>query len=186
MVPGLKVAVTRVTKEPWPLFNAVGSGTLALDDPPPGRIRLLVKVLASKGHTRCSGQVIINGTEPLDFTLTGQKRQSTTFLSSKPKLVTTDLDCTIIITATDTNGAPILKETLTPILCRWTSKHRRIQVDDNTWRLSNAEMLTKDTGCITGEAIIRKDGKDYEIISDDSSSKLSGRVFLMKCYLAGP
>jgi hypothetical protein len=185
MVPGLKVAVDRVTKEPWPLFNLISSGTLSLDDPPPGRIRLLVKVLAVKGHTGCSGSVIINGTEPLDFSLTGQKKQSTTFLSSIPTITTTGLDCKLTITVTDTNGAPILKETVTPIKCRWTARHKRIQIDDTHWRLSNAEILTKDTECITGEAIIRKDGKDYEIISDDAIPKLSGRVSMMKCYLAG-
>lgn len=187
MVPGLKVKVLRVSKEPWPLFvgSVKADGILKLGDQPPGSYRLLAKVTAIKGNLGCNGSIKINDTETLDFSKNGQKRQSTTFLTSIPTITTIGLVCKLSITVTDANGNTLLKETETPILCRWTSKHRRIQIDDETWRVSNADILTKDTGCITGQAIIRKDGIDYEIIQDNSSSKLSGRVFLMKCYLAG-
>jgi hypothetical protein len=172
-----------VSKAPWPLHSGLSKATLTLLTAPVGTFRLLCKVVADGKHTTCTGSITINGNETLEYTADGQKRLSTTNLSSIPTITTTGLDCLIIITCVDRNSLPILKETTEYINCRWDQSSKRIQIDETTWKLSSSEILTS-ASCEVGDTI-RRDGRDYEVIQTKAFSKLSGRNFLMRAWLAG-
>jgi hypothetical protein len=185
MVPGLKVPAQRIGRDPWSLFNGLSSA-LSLEDPPEGIFRIVAQVVAgTRRHTTVSGSLSIAGngcTEALDFTANNQKRTSKAFLTAKPEITVSGLDCTLILTAIDKNGQTILQETTTNIKCRWDGSSARIQVGETSWKLCTAEIMTASF-CQTGD-IIRKGSKDYEVVRTKEFAKGS-RIYLYNAWLAG-
>jgi hypothetical protein len=183
----LRTPAQRISKGPWSLHNGLSSSTLTLKDPPTGTFRIVAQVVAAgaKRHKTCAGSISITGsgsTETLDFTTTNEKHTSKTFLTAKPEVTVSGLDCTIIITAVDKNGQTILQETVQDIKCGWDGSSARIQIDSTSWELCTSEMRTASF-CQVGD-VIRKDGKDYEVVKVKEHSK-GRRVFLYRAWLAG-
>jgi hypothetical protein len=108
---------TLITSALWSLYNTLSAASLVLDAAPTGSFRCVVTVSASGTHTTCSGHVYIND-EDLNFPAAG-KKISKTFLTSKPTITTSGLDCWILITCVSTGGADLYKETNTTIDVDW-------------------------------------------------------------------
>jgi hypothetical protein len=172
----------RVTKSLWTLYNALSSGTLTLIDVAPiVSFRCAVTLSTTAGHTDCAGTVII-GSEVLMFTQ-ASKKTSTTFLSALPTIQTSNIDCNIKITCTDTNGNDLQKETLTAIKCAWVPSQKYFQDSQGTWRLSEVVALTKSQ--FLADDIISYSDYDYTVKQVVGGDTILDHVAPYKLMLIG-
>jgi len=183
IVPGLKHTAYKVTKTPWTLYDAAGSGVLTLTKAWPVGItgRVAVTVSAVEGHVDCTGAVVVAG-ESKNFSAPGQRLTYTTYLSALPAISTSGLDCHVLVEVITTGGQPYYEETLTAITCRWTPTQKSFRNSLGEWETSDAEVLTTSTTCNATD-ILRYEGMDYVIRQVNPYSKLSGREFLRRLYV---
>ena len=121
MVPGLKHTCYLVAKSTAKLYDALGSGALTLSGTWPSGLtgRVAITVTSVAGHTDVAGTVTVGG-ESKSFSASGQRLTYTTYLSARPVIVATGLDCHILVEVLTASGQPYYAETLTAITCRWT------------------------------------------------------------------
>lgn len=183
MVPGLKHTCYLVAKSIAKLYDAVGSGSLSLTGSWPAGLagRVAITVASATGHTDCVGSVAV-GNESKSFSTSGQRLTYTTYLTTLPAIVTTGLDCHILVEVLAASGQPYYLETLTAITCRWTPTQKSFRNSLGEWETSDAEVLTTSTACNATD-VLQYEGRDYVVRQVNPYSKLSGREFLRRLYV---
>ena len=141
-----------VKRSNWIVVNALSAATLTLATVPSGSFRLAITLSASGTHTDCAGTVIINDTEVLTFAGAG-KKTSTTTLTSKPTIKTSNIDCWILITAISTLGADIEQESLTTIDIAFDDTRKGYWNAEGVWTINNSRVQTENTTAIIGDII---------------------------------
>lgn len=108
----------KVTKAAVTFFSGVSSATLTLIGTwPANGSKLQIVASSVTGHADCAGRVTINGSENIDFVAAG-KKTSTVALTARPTIVTSNLDCNLVITCLDSGSQPIYTSTETDLPCR--------------------------------------------------------------------
>jgi len=176
----LTAGAYKVTKGPVTLYSGLSSGSLTLTGTwPANGSKLAIVASAITGHVDCVGTVTINGSEVITFTQAGRKT-STVSLTSKPTIVTTNLDCNLVITVLDSGLAPIQSETQTAINTR-IEPHQSGHVDaSGTWTTINDTQIFSDTSLVVND-VVRKNTRDYTIKQVDENLDLGGEVAYYTC-----
>jgi hypothetical protein len=108
----------KVVKALVTFYNGISSGSLTLIGAwPTNGSKLQIVASSVTGHTDCTGRVTINGTENIDF-VAAAKKISTTALTTRPTITTSNLDCNMVITCLDPGSQPIYTSTETDLPCR--------------------------------------------------------------------
>ena len=150
-----------VTRVAWPIYNAFSSGTLTISAIPTVTFRLAVTLSASTTHTDCIGTVTIAG-EVLTFLGAGKKITNTN-LTTIPTITTADINCWVLITAIDANGADIMKETVTPIVCLYDDTVKGYYAANGAWTINNSRIQSDEVSSAVIGDIIRYNLKDNVI-----------------------
>jgi hypothetical protein len=171
----LTAGAYKVTKGPVTLYSGLSSGALTLTGTwPANGSRLAIVASAVTGHTDCAGRVAINGTENIDFLVAGRKTSAAS-LPALPTIVTTNLDCNLVITVLDSGLAPIQAETSTAINTR-IEPHQSGHVDaSGAWTTVNDTQIFSDTMLNVGD-VVRKSSRNYTIKQVDENLDLGGEV----------
>jgi hypothetical protein len=162
MVIGINSAAWRVDRRNWQIYSGISAATLTLngDGLPTVAFKCAVTLSTSTGHADVTGSITI-GTETIVFTAATRKT-SAVMLSALPTIITSGLDCNILIEALNSGGANILKETQTAIYCRFTGTQKAFQDGQGAWTQSQATVDTTDTTCQIGD-MFSFGGYDYLI-----------------------
>lgn len=162
------------------LYDAVGSGTLTLTGSWPSGLtgRVAITVTSETGHTDCAGSIAV-GSESKTFSASGQRLTYTTYLTARPIIVATGLDCHILVEVLTTSGQPYQDEAVTAVTCRWTPTQKSFRNSMGEWETSDAEVLTTSSA-VNVNAVLQFGNKDFEVKEADPKAKLSGREFLRK------
>ena len=137
--------------------------------------KMVIEVTAISGHTDCNGSIKIND-ESLTFTASGQKNTTIAFLSSKPTITVTGLDCGALITLVDEDDTEINTETSTTIAVDWDDITKTWYQSAGKWEMSTPSFLTPDLTTKIDDGIIH-DGKNYVVKNVSSAdTTLGGRV----------
>jgi hypothetical protein len=183
MVPGLKHTCYLVAKSTAILHDAVGSGSLTLTGSWPSGLtgRVAITVTSETGHTDCVGSLQVDS-EAKSFSASGQRLTYTTYLTARPVIVATGLDCHILVEVLTASGQPYYAETLTAITCRWTPTQKSFRNSLGEWETSDAEVLTTST-LPNATDVLRYESVDFVVRQVNPYSKLSGREFLRRLYV---
>ena len=147
-----------VVRAMWPIYNALSSGTLTISAIPTVTFRLAVTLSASTTHTDCIGTVTVAG-EVLTFLGSG-KKTTTTNLITTPTITTSNIDCWILITAIDANGADLIKETVTPIACLYDDTVKGYYAANGAWTINNSRIQSDEVSTAVIGDVIRYNSKD--------------------------
>lgn len=161
----------KVAKTNHTLYNSASAATLVLTGSAPSiSFRLKVNLSGSD----CNGTVTVNG-ETLIFSAAGTKI-TTTLLSSLPTIITSGLNCTILITCIDAGGADIKTETLTAIDTRIDVKQSGFYSTTGTWTKTD-NVIYSNTSMNIGDTV-RSNTTDYIIKKKDAYTDIGGTVEL--------
>jgi hypothetical protein len=162
----------------WELYNGTPTASpLTIETPPTGSFRCKVTLSSVAGHTDCTGTVTV-GSEILTFTAAGTKTTTVT-LTAKPVVVYANIDCHIHITAIDTSGADILKETDTTIAVDWDTSTTYYENAQGTFTRSDSNCATDNMTAKVGDSIIHS-GKTYSIKNIKDGEKTLGGTTLTR------
>ena len=181
ITPYLKQSCYKVTKANHILYSGLSAATLTLTGTlPTVGFRTAVTLSSTTGHTDCAGTVVVGG-ETLTFTAAG-KKLTTTNLSALPVITTANLDCTVLIEAITTGGAPIIKETQTAIYCRLQNTQKSFLNPSGEWAQSAAIAYTNDSALVIGAELLV--GSTYYNIAQVSAHvNKAGTEIFRKLYL---
>jgi hypothetical protein len=165
----------KVTKGPVTLYSGLSSGALTLTGTwPVNGSRLAIVASAVTGHADCSGTVVINGSETITFTQAGRKTSAVS-LVALPMIVTTNLDCNLVITVLDSGLAPTQVETQTAINTRIEPHQSGHSDASGAWTTVNDTQIFSDTMLNVGD-VVRKSSRNYTIKQVDENLDLGGEV----------
>ena len=175
----------RVLVSNWVLYNdePASSPITLTGDLPSVSFRCRAKVSSATGHTDCAGTLTI-GTETLTFSATGQTKITTVNLSALPTVTYSGLDCTILIEAIDSAGAPLRIETAKEVSCRFQDTQKSFRDAQGNWSLSSAIAYVNEPEFVIGTKI-SYDGYDYDIAQISIMTGLGGAEMGRKLWLTG-
>jgi hypothetical protein len=151
-----------VTKAPVSLYTGLSLGALTLTGTwPVNGSKLSITASAVAGHADCAGTLVINGTETITFIQAG-KKTSTVSLTARPAVVTTNMDCWLVITVLDSGLAPIVAETLTTVDIKFSDEEEYFSQAVGGFVKRPAQAITEDASTEVGD-VMRYDGFDYII-----------------------
>jgi hypothetical protein len=117
--------------------------------------------------------------EAKSFSASGQRLTYTTYLTARPIIVATGLDCHILVEVLTTSGQPYQDEAVTAVTCRWTAMQKSFRDTLGNWSYSDAVVLTTSQA-VDVNATLQFENEDFEVRQVEPFAKLSGREFLRK------
>ena len=123
----------RIVRAPVTLYAGLSTGSLTLTGSWPATgSRLSIVASAVSGHTDCAGTILIAGTETITFTQAGRKTSSVA-RTSLPAIVTSNMDCWLVITVLDSGMAPVYEDTETTLPCKIEIKSKSVPSPQGGW-----------------------------------------------------
>lgn len=163
----------RIVRAPVTLYAGLSSGSLTLTSSwPANGSKLAIEASAVTGHADCAGSILVGGSESISFTLAGRKT-STVTRTSLPTIVTSNLDCWLVITVLDAGLQPIYADTETVLPCTISVKTKILPSKEGGWTSIQSTELEARGHFNVGD-LIKFDmdnpidptnGKEYPIVS---------------------
>ena len=159
-----------VTEANHVLYTGLSVASPTLTSLPAVAFRCKVTVASTTGHTDVAGSVVV-GSETLTFTAAG-KKTTTVSLSALPVVSCSGLDCSLLIEAISTAGAPLQAETLTAIKIRKEAYQSGFYNGQGVWTVTR-DMIECETLASIGDKI-RYAGVDYTVQKVEDHPDLGG------------